>query len=518
MLKKLFSFLFFALCIVSTLSAQELKVKSFEYKERDLSARQPKVKDINGKECALLKVRLALPDAKFKGEITGTPEFKTGEYWVYLSPGAKKLNMSLGGYLPLDIVFGDYGITRLESLNTYMLIIELPNSNKMQRVKFNITPKDATLKVDNLEFMLDDGSVEIPLTVGTHSVIAYADYYKGHMSNISVDGKSEYSEVDIKLSQAFSKLNVSSDPSGAEVVLVGKKENSIGTTPLVDKPLISGEHTILIRKAGFKPVTKTIDVKNEDPVYVDVKLSSLIDATITSVPRGARISFNGQDNGVTPIKITEVAGTYPVKLKAKNYYDYNGSINLDGSQSEILIKMKRQYFKKYGGYLEGFAQTGSMMGFGGSLGMYLSDLNIEGSYIIGLKESEEIFWNSSNISSKPSSFTYKPVYMGGKIGYGIAFGRSVRFTPQVGFGVTEIVGQSCSVGQTHGVENSYVGSASVGAKFLFVLANSIVLAITPEYDMAVVRGKAYDSLEAASSTIKSWGNGFNYRLGLNIFF
>ena len=81
----------------STLLAQpKISVKSFERKENDMTARidAPK-KDQNGDVCAIIKV--VTPQTGFIWEPDGlgivSAEYKTGEYWLYVPYGAKRLTI-----------------------------------------------------------------------------------------------------------------------------------------------------------------------------------------------------------------------------------------------------------------------------------------------------------------------------------------------------------------------------------------------------------------------------------------
>jgi kinesin family protein 2/24 len=114
------------------IKAQTLRVKCLAKAERDLSARINVRTDNNGQDCALLKVQLAQPNAEFKGLTVGTVAYKTSEYQVYLSPLAKNIRISLQGYLPLDVVFNDYGYPKLDSRSTYIMVVELPNNENGQ--------------------------------------------------------------------------------------------------------------------------------------------------------------------------------------------------------------------------------------------------------------------------------------------------------------------------------------------------------------------------------------------------
>ena len=59
----------------------------------DLSASQYERKDLAGQACGLVKVQLAEEGAKFEGNVFGNVEYKTGEYWVYMTQGAYMLRI-----------------------------------------------------------------------------------------------------------------------------------------------------------------------------------------------------------------------------------------------------------------------------------------------------------------------------------------------------------------------------------------------------------------------------------------
>ena len=115
-------------CFWATLGlhAQELTVKSMELAAMDLSASTYQRPDKNGKPCALVKVQLVRPGAVFEGNVIGETEYKTNEYWVYMSAGSYMLNIKHPNFLSLMVNFRDYDIRSVESLTTYNLIIALP--------------------------------------------------------------------------------------------------------------------------------------------------------------------------------------------------------------------------------------------------------------------------------------------------------------------------------------------------------------------------------------------------------
>ena len=120
----LFLFLLFA-AILSTL-AQELTVKSFKLASSDLTAQTQPRKDLNNRNCALIKVGLGLQGVQFEGSIMGNVENKTGEYWVYMPQGNRMLKVKHPNYAPVMVTFADYGVEKVESNRTYVLVLTKP--------------------------------------------------------------------------------------------------------------------------------------------------------------------------------------------------------------------------------------------------------------------------------------------------------------------------------------------------------------------------------------------------------
>ena len=128
--------IFFALAMLVTMivSGQELQVRSFRLAANDISAVKYQRLDLNGNPCALIKVGLGVQGAKFPGtEVVGDVKFDTGEYWVYVVDGTKKLKVMHNNYAPLYIDFSDYPEQHLEGGRTYVLILVGVNSGNADK-------------------------------------------------------------------------------------------------------------------------------------------------------------------------------------------------------------------------------------------------------------------------------------------------------------------------------------------------------------------------------------------------
>ena len=128
--------IFFALAMLVTMivCGQELQVRSFRLVANDISAVKYQRLDLNGNPCALIKVGLGVQGAKFPStEVVGDVKFDTGEYWVYVVDGTKKLKVMHNNYAPLYIDFSNYPEQRLEGGRTYVLILVGVNSGNADK-------------------------------------------------------------------------------------------------------------------------------------------------------------------------------------------------------------------------------------------------------------------------------------------------------------------------------------------------------------------------------------------------
>lgn len=166
--------------MLSAASAQELTVKSMAVAAGDLTASTQRRLDINQQPCALVKVQLPLPGAVFEGNIIQPVDYKTNEYWVYMTEGSKELHVKHPSYQTLVVAFPDYGVKSLQSLSTYRLSIGIPQSGtaaQTQKLIINYSPAKAMVLVDSKPYP-GNGHLELVLPVGNHNYIIAANGYE----------------------------------------------------------------------------------------------------------------------------------------------------------------------------------------------------------------------------------------------------------------------------------------------------------------------------------------------------
>ena len=155
MLRKISLLLILLLAVTQGVLAQEMTVKSFELLSNDITARTSPRNDRNGTPCAVIRVGIALQGVVFDGNTIGEPVYNTGEYLVYVPEGNRQITIRHNSYVPLTVVFADYGIDRVKSSTTYRLTVltgGVTPSNQQPEGNFlvmNVTPATARVTIDN---------------------------------------------------------------------------------------------------------------------------------------------------------------------------------------------------------------------------------------------------------------------------------------------------------------------------------------------------------------------------------
>ena len=147
---------------------QEIKIEDFQKLERDMSARTAKVKDVNGDLCALLKIETTEKGFEFSGCNIEKTEQKTGEIWLFASPGVKFITIKhkdfgvLRNYqFPQSI---ESGVVYQIKLSTEAKEVKIDTStiNKAVESKIDAKMEELNKKLALLEEMQKQSSSQKP--------------------------------------------------------------------------------------------------------------------------------------------------------------------------------------------------------------------------------------------------------------------------------------------------------------------------------------------------------------------
>ena len=277
------------LFIVMTASAQQLAVESFTMDEKDQTARiHNSRKDQNNKLCAIVKIEtpLQLQDFTFDAGSVGIAhtEQKTGEIWVYLSPGARRLTINhkhLGTVRNYE--FGE----ALREATVY--IMKLKSGSVKTVVEDNVALQyfEVACAVDGATISIDDanpepfadGKFSKLLSYGKHHYTIEAPLYYPLRGITEITAKKQ-SPLQAALQPAFGKIVVNTQPEqGADVFVDGEKR---GQSPLTLDKMRSGEHAVRVVKTLYLPANETTTVSDGQAATLNISMK----------PNFAALTFN----------------------------------------------------------------------------------------------------------------------------------------------------------------------------------------------------------------------------------
>lgn len=365
--------------IVSSAFSQELAVKTFRVITSDLSAQTQSRKDLNDKNCALIKVGIGLQNVQFEGNIVGKVVNKVGEYWVYMPQGSRMLKVKHSNYPPIMVTFADYGIEKLESNRTYQLTMNVSSINQtgqQQTLTIKYSPSSAMVLIDSKLVKGSNGIVKTVLPIGQHSYMVVSDGYESEEGTVKLKSTAP-SNLQIALSKAT--LPIMED----EIVATNKKQqtNELEVTTLRESvtSMANVSRTENIVKPSLKGNLVTIPVK--EGIYIEMvkvekgSMTMTYGSGLTKLLVGKLKASIAQDYYVGKYEVTQalwqaVMGNNPSKNKGDNLpvekvtwnecQDFIKELNkLTGKNFRLPTALEWFYAARGGNRSHGYKYSGS---------------------------------------------------------------------------------------------------------------------------------------------------------------
>lgn len=130
----------------------------------------------------------------------------------------------------------------------------------------------------------------------------------------------EFTQAAHELPPGNAGVFVSSEPGEAQVFIDGV---SIGRTSLLDVAMLApGRYRLELRKDGFLPDSRTVDLRGGDTTFVHVAMTAIAGGSIqvNSQPP-ARVFLGDTPSGVTPVTLPARPGTHRVTLSRAGFVD-----------------------------------------------------------------------------------------------------------------------------------------------------------------------------------------------------
>ena len=249
---------------ISSALAQELTVKSFKLASSDLTAQTQPRKDLNNRNCAVVKVQFVGELTNIEGNVIMPLVKRNNETWVYMPQNTRQMKVITKNYLPLMVTFADYAIERLESNRTYVLTLlsnNLLQAQQSQTLTIKYMPTNATVLVDNKMVKGTNGVARTTLPVGQHSYIVACDGYDSEEGTVKLKASTP-SNLQITLSKEAVAIQQSivSQPAVAQQPVV---QTPIANSDNITIPVKDGISIDMVRvEAGTFTMGATAEMKD----------------------------------------------------------------------------------------------------------------------------------------------------------------------------------------------------------------------------------------------------------------
>lgn len=328
-MKRLLSIVLIVITSVTSIFAQQLKIVDTLHADlRETKAVSFPKKDLSGKPCGLILLGMVIPDAKFEGDIVGAPEYKDGEWWIYMTDGASWLTIKTDKYLPLKLEFFHKPI---KSSVTYIMAIEKPDevgpkkevpTNQYLVIKTEIP--DAKIYINNELIGYKEVSKYLPLNQEHHYKIE-SKMYHSKRGTVTLSAN-EKTVLNIELDPAFGYLNVTTEPEGAKVEVNGK----MYTSPFKTTELPSGLYEITAFKDMYNQQTIQVEVEDGKTKPINIVLTpNFANVTIKVAPNDAFIFVDGKNKGKGQWTGQLSTGVHNVEVKKEGYRTYTQTISVE---------------------------------------------------------------------------------------------------------------------------------------------------------------------------------------------
>ncbi len=269
----------------------------------------------------MIKVSLPLSGVEFSGTGLESYEQKTGEYWVFVSPGMKFITIKHRDFHPIR----NYAFPqRIESARTYEMVVIAnkitPNPEEIitnQYLIINSQAPEAKIYINN-EYIGRNSVRKLLPIAQTHYYKVEAPLYHPKEGSVTLN-PNDKTTLQIDLEPAFGYLKVNTTPeSGAEIEINGKLQTQ--TSPFTSDKLEMGKYTIQAFKPMYKSEPQKVDIMSGKTTEITIELiPTFANSEITCQDREAEIYIDGEFKAKGSFKGQLAEGIHQLEVKKKSH-------------------------------------------------------------------------------------------------------------------------------------------------------------------------------------------------------
>ncbi len=211
-------------------------------------------------------------------------------------------------------------------------------------IQVSTKPSGATVTLDHT-VSLTAPATFTGVAPGTHTIVATLDGYAEVSGTIQViSGQTAQATLTLRPeSTSVGAVRVQSIPPAANIYLDGIYR---GSTPMTVGNLAAGDHTVLLRRSGYREYTTSVRVPAGGTAELTTTLTALSSpggsVDVVSYPAGASVYIDDVYQGLTrpwdALNIPNVApGEHDLTLTLGGYYDYVTTVTVSSGRETSVV-------------------------------------------------------------------------------------------------------------------------------------------------------------------------------------
>ncbi|MBE0650043.1 MAG: PEGA domain-containing protein [Bacteroidales bacterium] len=323
------------LLLTSSAFADKFIVANYKHEATNLAARVYQRKDNNDETCGLIQVRTSILNLGVIAPtgVVGSVDFKDGYYWVYLSPGTRRISFYKEGFLRLN-----YDLpTPVKSGETYLLNLRYETTgnssgtNQMGFVVIHSQPEGADVYINDSATGMQTPFQNSYLS-GYYRFTLKKSLYIDSTGSFEIhSGKT--AQVNIALAPNYGSFTISTTPEiKARVAIDGDDK---GTTPLTVQRLSPGKHSLQLNKEMYLPWQGSFTILRGKNTQRTITLKANFSTVTVNAREGDTIYIDNQEVGTESYSGRFLRGPHFIKVGHQHYYSQSKQLEVTPGQNLI---------------------------------------------------------------------------------------------------------------------------------------------------------------------------------------
>ncbi|MGW8161904.1 MAG: PEGA domain-containing protein, partial [Desulfobulbales bacterium] len=241
-----------------------------------------------------------------------------------IQPPARPQPENIGTRRSLPRISGDAAAhpvrTRLQKLAAALLLLLLLAAGFVlasRSLEITVHPEPDSISISRFPPVIKLGNHYLGLK-GRYTLKATKEGYQILEAEVIIADRTA-NPYTFTMTKLPGRIDLITDPvRGAEVFI---NDSPVGQTPLRQLRVPAGEQRILIRKDRYLDFAATINVEGLDHEQrFEFSMSpAWSEVTLITAPAGASVLINGEENGITPVTLNLLTGTYRIVFQKNEY-------------------------------------------------------------------------------------------------------------------------------------------------------------------------------------------------------